>query len=282
MKSVTLSIDQYLFRRRFSKTITRKVAESWNELTLPVLERIVYLFYQENAIHVTKLLCLKAVLGLSWTQYFLFKSEFTKLFQDADGELITFIDYITAWLFKGFGITSVPYKKLGKYFGPKDYLDDMTTEEFVAADHHFHQYLKTTDEHHLNCLVAVMYRLPGEEEEHNPNSRKFRGDLREPFNDATVEKRANLMKKISETRRLVVLSFYRSCRQIWEQQFDHVFTKESEEMVKSRDYGWFEALKAVSADDFGTIDMKEKVPIGNIFLSMQIDIRDAKKLKAQR
>ncbi|OJJ21378.1 hypothetical protein BKI52_12530 [marine bacterium AO1-C] len=44
------------------------------------------------------------------------------------------------------------------WYGPSDYFDHVSFDEFVHCDVFAQEFLQTSDEHFLNCLVAVLYR----------------------------------------------------------------------------------------------------------------------------
>lgn len=279
MKNIELKQPVKIWRFRWTKTLKRQLAEEWNELTPRQVERIMQILYTPAPFHVSMQRCMKVLLRLGWIQFFVFIPEMKKLWIDDKGNMVTFLRLYTAFIFNGFSLTQNPFPILKckgkKLYGPLDYCENMTAEEFITADGYFADYNRSKEVADLDKLVATLYRPAGQGERHKPKSPLFCGEIREGFNDKRINSRLRLVAKIPLARKWAVLSFYRSCRDIWESTFDHVFTGQG----KTGGYGWFEILKAVNPADFGTIEQKEKTPIGNILLSMQIDIRDAKEAK---
>lgn len=291
MKEVLLTREKKFFRWSYSSKISRRLAEEWNELSPPQVEKIMKLIYTPGNFHVIMQKCMKVLLRVNWLQFFLFLPEMKKLWIGDDGQLNTFLRVHTFFLFGGFRLNKNPFPFIkvrrgfwpafsGKtFYGPRDYCENMQTDEFITAETYFSDYMKTHAVADLDLLVATLYRPRGPLPKHQSGSAFFCGDPREDFNDKTIDRRLPWVRKMPLGKKLAVLSFYRSCHDLWEQTYNLVF---SGGKTSGKNYGWFEMLKAVNPADFGTIEQKEKTPIGNILLSMQIDIRDSKKKRKNK
>ena len=279
MKSVQLINTRKLWKWTRTTTLKREMPTEWNELSPKQIEKLIKLIHGPGSMHLIMHYCIKVLLRLSWPKFFLFLPELKSLWLDEHGEPKTFIRLNTLFLFEGFTLTVNPFPvlRIGKaiFYGPRDYCEGLTTLEFIAVETYLQTFHQSKEIKDLDFFIAAIYRPQGSGDEQDPTSENFSGDRREPFNDHRVESRLQLIKKIPEARKLSVLYFYRSCRHLWETSFDLVFTGKSNE----NNYGWFEMIKSANEKDWGTIEKKEKVPIANMLMSMQIDIRNHNELK---
>ncbi|WP_196890375.1 hypothetical protein [Aureivirga marina] len=106
----------------------------------------------------------------------------------------------------------IPFLKVGfqKYIGPKDLFLNITFGEFIEAQTHFQNYIKTNSEEDLNLLAATLYR------ESKPKTRKnkienYQGDKRIKFHVASVETRAKKFKKVPIHLKFGIFIYFASC-----------------------------------------------------------------------
>lgn len=95
-----------------------------------------------------------------------------------------------------------PYFRHGlkKYYGPSDLLANVTADEFKDADDFLKLYLEEKDEKFLHYLLAVLWR----EKAKNPTS----ADVRVPYSDFEVEKRAQTFSKLDRATKYACLLNY--------------------------------------------------------------------------
>lgn len=252
-------IIKYPLPFNWTKTIVRKTAACWNELTEKELLQVMKLIDQERDIYVFRLKLLKHLMSLSWFQVFFLSSL----------EKVQLQQYFR-WIEESLELTKTPFRKLNKFQGPPDELAGLTAKEFLIMDYHYRQY-KEGKEEDLDCLIACMYRLrksgkitPGH-------------DARIAFDEHTVAFRARFFKNVNRYKKLAVLRYYESCRQAWEADYDKVFSGSG---GSGDSYGWPEVfLKMAETGTFGSLQQVESTEISKIFLKMEIDIKDYEQFK---
>lgn len=270
MHNVQIRYPQKFLWLKWWRNLVREVPEGWNELTGKQLQDIITVLYSNVPLYQKKIMVWRILLEIKWWLLLAMK----------DDDVAGFI-WMTDFIFEDIKITRniIPVIKtrFHKFYGPLSELRLIKAAEFMESDKYFLKYTKAVENKEdwsewLDLFVAVLYR------ERTSGTKKVdptRVDIREPFNGNSVEYRAKLIRKVPAAKKLAILNWYRSCRAVWEKMFDQVFSGENSKSAVN--YGWFETLKRVSADDFGTMEEKLNVPMFDIFLSMQIDIRDHKK-----
>ena len=157
-----------------------------------------------------------------------------------------------------------------KFHGPSDTMGNINAAEFSEADYHFLNYTKSGKSEDLDKLIATLYRK--EAENINTNSADFNGNLREAFNSYTVDKRAKKLAKISVWKKMAILTFYRGCRKEIELTYDRVFTQKTQKSAEN--YGWPETFLGIVEGKITELDKLMSETMHNIFLKMQIDLKN--------
>ncbi|WP_434546674.1 hypothetical protein [Marivirga sp.] len=154
--------------------------------------------------------------------------------------------------------------------GPSDAMGNVNAAEFSEADYHFLNYYKSKKEEDLDLLIACLYRK--KDPNKSIDAPDYDGDLREAFNTHSVEKRAKTIAKLNKWKKMAIYTFYRGCRKEIEDTYDRVFTKKTAQSVEN--YGWPETFMRMTGDRFGKIKEVMENDMHEIFLSMQIDLKD--------
>ena len=105
----------------------------------------------------------------------------------------------------------------GKYYGPKDAIQDLTFCEYRTAHSHYTSYLESHNDNDLNLMIAVLYR---------PAKRflwlkkllpSFNGQIRMPFtaksNPLFLESRVQAIAKLPLAIRYGIFLYFSGCEQ---------------------------------------------------------------------
>ncbi len=84
-----------------------------------------------------------------------------------------------------------------KYFGPSDQFNNITFGEYTDAINLYIEYETTKDEEYLRLLMAIFYRKKRKFHWLRNWLFKYTADVRESYNEATIEARANTFKELT-------------------------------------------------------------------------------------
>jgi hypothetical protein len=147
-----------------------------------------------------------ALLGISWRT-------FTRLTREQVYELIYTLK-LTDFLLLGNQLTTNLLPVISRWwarplFGPADNFNNIKGNEFTFIDLAYKNYKKTGKIYYLNLFVAILYRYRRSKYEIvNP---AWDGDLRQPFNNKTVEKRLPIVNSLPLDIKTGVLLWYEGC-----------------------------------------------------------------------
>jgi hypothetical protein len=163
-----------------------------------------------------------------------------------------------------------------KYYGPQDYLRNISFIEFIRCEEAFGKFKKTGDVKFLDRMVAVLYRP--KKEEYDPEKDKT-GDIREEYNDYILDRRAAIAGQVHLHVRLAVLHFYHGCRNFIVNHKNHrnVFVKD-EEKKSSGDSFWDPILIRI-AGDVTKIDQVANLRAWTVLRDLDVKIADSKEMQ---
>ena len=162
-----------------------------------------------------------------------------------------------------------------KYHGPKTEMETSSIGEFVAADSYFIKAQTDHDDLIMWKLLATLYR---------PRQRFilikkwlgiWDGDLRQSYNQSTVERRAKFFqKRLHYKYKWASLYFYMGFRTNNVTTFTNLFDQPEEEGSKDvnvktgNDYGWAGTLLELSGGKFGNLKQTENINWFTFFVEM--------------
>lgn len=158
------------------------------------------------------------------------------------------------------------FKIRGKtYYGPAGKLFNITLSEFIHAETNLGRYLKSKDIQYLDRLIAILYRP--EDPEYDPDSIKFTGDRRMPFNDHQFELRAKKIRKLNQNLKICIFLFYTGCQWWYQQQFPHVFAHKAKK--SDNNLGFLNLVDALSAGDVTKLDQIRSSLLMDVMVHME-------------
>ncbi|AWW31829.1 hypothetical protein DN752_17765 [Echinicola strongylocentroti] len=222
----------------------------WDELSRKQLITAAWLSTTKKAgTDLAKLLFLVLTQSLPWWKrirlrfFYLFQANITER-----GDLI----FITRSFAEFPDFTTQKIKNIGGRFvlfsGPLDRLSNCTLWEYILAEKHFLDYLKTKDENTLDKFIAVIYR---------PRRKKtapdYAYDCRLPLVDGEVNERAKKIKAIDHRTKIAILMWFDGCRNLLIKNFPLIFKKEEEKPKgnkprKSNSGGWVSLIQSLAED----------------------------------
>lgn len=103
------------------------------------------------------------------------------------------------------------FPKIKNLYGPEDAFQNLSVIEYVHARDHFLNYAKTQEEKHLNNLVATLYRPKKWFHSIRKKMPSYDGQIRQKYNDNTVESRFKKVSKIAPELKFAVYLYFLEC-----------------------------------------------------------------------
>jgi hypothetical protein len=257
------------------------VAATWNQLTRPLLLRVLGVLYSpgsdENQLRI-RLLAVLLQLPLA-----------TVLYRVTPVQIIQ-IKHLTDFVLEGVGLTAqlLPLVRLPlrrdvlrrRWWGPRENLRNVRFLEFIFADSYFVAVSREPQNPAwLDKLVAVLYRP--QRRPYRPKAVDYAGDRREDFNSVHVLTRADRLALLPQLEKLAVLTWYRGCRAQLEKDFPLVFTPANEDAAAQATDGWAHVARELSGGAFGTLEQTERQLVRDVLAKMEDDARRAEALREQ-
>jgi hypothetical protein len=256
-------------------TTTKQVPSTWNELTRKQLLRVLAELYGTTQNAGTRLRLLSLVTGFRLPLL-------SGLAPDVLAQLLPLVDFITS---EDHQLTAqlLPTLRLpGRHVtepvavlhGPARSLSNVTFGEFIYADTFFIHYHRTlqrvrlnNSSAHLDKFLAVLYR-PSKRNP-DPEADDWNGDVRVPFNENHLERRAPRLAPLPEVEKLAVLTWYRGCRQQLATEFPNVFAQAEETTVPQQAPQWDKVLRKLSGGAFGAVQQTAGQPLRLVLAEME-------------
>lgn len=159
--------------------------------------------------------------------------------------------------------------KIVKYYGPADYLSNLTIYELGVAFTWFEDYLRTQNIELVMRLLALLWRPAKPQTEENVMS-DYQGDIRRPYikHETTVARRIPIIKELPPAMAQLMLFYFASCRQhIIEQNPDIFKVPDNEEKDGSQRADYGELLLEI-AGGVVHIDAVAQQNYANVFADM--------------
>jgi hypothetical protein len=183
----------------------------------------------------------------------------------------------------------------GKYYGPKDALQDITFAEYRIAHSFYAAYLESHDEKDLNKLIAVLYRPDKSFLWFRKLLPSFDGQFRIPFSSRSnpnyLEKRSLAIAKLPMPLRYGIFLFFSGCEEFLakgkvnvdgkEIDFSIIYEK-SEDSLDSPDIGLVGILYSLAETKvFGSIEETDSQNLYDIMIRLYQVVKQSKSLEAK-
>lgn len=117
-----------------------------------------------------------------------------------------------------------------KYYGPQERLCNVTADEFKHAELFYNKFVEEKDEKYLFLLLATLWREKSKQ--YNPS------DIRTPFNEFEIEKRAKKFQKLSYQLKIACMLNYLGMRNAWINEEIPKFVFDKKEDTSSEGNNW--------------------------------------------
>ena len=168
-----------------------------------------------------------------------------------------------------------------KLFGPDSALFNISFAEFIKLESLYDQYGKKNDPLTLDAIIAVLYRE--QDPDNSPQSPKFSGDIRVPFNDHLVEANEKVIKGLKPEYKLAIRLFYEGCR--WfifkgSKLFPNAFSGDcSDDSGMPAIHEFTKLVNALSNDDATRMEQIRQTRAWDIFYQLEALAQRNKELK---
>lgn len=170
------------------------------------------------------------------------------------------------------------------YFAPESSFGNITGAEFHFADLAYAKYLDEGSITALDELIGILYRLRGQEVEHQEGHPKYIGDVRCKFNRFLIEKNGQKMSKVPLSTKVGIFFWWQCFRQELQKKRRDIFSTKNEGKAKGGN-GWIPIFRSMSKHPL-QFDAVADLRLGMILMELRETIREAKeaekRLKEQK
>lgn len=221
-KHWVVRLVQFFMRRNY------KIPVEWNELSRSQVLGVSDVMFAKNSIYTSKLKLIKILTGLPWLSLIPVIAQRRRnkweLVSIISGEDQLFIGDHVEWVMKDkITLTNNLFRELHGLYGPLDKFKNVTVGEFYYADVVFNMYMKSNSISDLEKLCAILYR--NKKNYLQLKSPTFNGDVRQPFNNHTIEYRLRRIRKWKAIEKYAILLYYYGCRALLAEKFPRIFKK---------------------------------------------------------
>jgi hypothetical protein len=152
--------------------------------------------------------------------------------------------------------------------GPADGLVNCIFEEFIRAQTSLEKFHKTGKTEHLDMLIAALYRP--RDPEADVSSADYKGDIREAFNDYTIDVRMKAVSKLSPEIKNAILMFYQGCFYMIDKKFPHVFNGDGSGAVNADPYmGFMKLANALAQNDVTKAEQVRRSMLYDVLVTLE-------------
>lgn len=261
-----------------SKKQVRYVAENWKKWQLlmtqlqeentPINDKIL-----SEKMHFEKVKLLIVLSDLTkWTK----RAERKLFFKYLDKDIVEDAQN-TNFIFKEVRLTKNFDKSVRlpfiKHYPPES-IYKLTGVEFAFAEKAFYDYMVNGHIQDLNMLVAILYRKKAKN--NSPDSKKYTGDIRQEFNQHSIDYRQKRMWMLSKAKKTSILLWYAGSRQELIDRYKHtVFAKSNN--AKPLEYGWLSIFRELAGKDITKQLDVAKTNITIIMMNLDESIKESKR-----
>lgn len=166
--------------------------------------------------------------------------------------------------------------KFNTFYGPREYLANVSADEFRHAEFFFIKFHKTADISYLHRLIATLWR--------RKSTIKNQDDVRAPFSEFEVEENVKIISKLSRKYQYACLLCYTGMRNYFVNTENAKFVFDSDgDSVHDVLTNWgLILLRLAENSTFGTISQVKSAYIDDIILHLSDLKKRAEKEKYDR
>jgi len=152
------------------------------------------------------------------------------------------------------------YKPFRRLFGPADGITSISLNEWIQVEIERSQWNVSNDEHHLNRLLAILWRPTCLQ---HPD-----GDKRAPLRQDDISPRAKLLAKVPFYKKQVMLWFYQASIEFIAAKFPDIFTGGTPGNGSVFD-GFMDLVNDLAQNDLAKIDKVREAPLYEALYNIQ-------------
>lgn len=170
--------------------------------------------------------------------------------------------------------TIAPVRRVLWFFGPKDEMKNISIAEFAYLDKEMLSYYQG-DTEAIGRIMAILFRPLA-------ISRLFsRYDRRQYFDDDRIQRRARLMAKVPDAKKVAVLTWFQMIRKELPQNFPHLYQSKKKNQDPEK-YSWGDVIIQMSGDIPGKEDEVSRVNAWNFMYRLDLMMKEAKENKLKK
>lgn len=194
---------------------------------------------------------------------------------DRTERLATAAEELTAFLFQSCTLSRNIMPRVGRYYGPADYLDNLRMGEFVYAENFFGAWKAKNEITALNQLISVLYRPL--QFRYLFGGHRRTSDPRIPFDPVECARNISTIAAWPLEKRIAIATMYGSMRQRLIDENPRVFT-DSGGSEDSSPYGLWSVMRQVAKQGhFGKFSDIEQSYISTILMELNESIIEAER-----
>lgn len=173
-------------------------------------------------------------------------------------------------------------KKYGypTFHGPASEFLNLRWNEFMVADQYHSAFVRTSCLSMLDYLLSAIYRF--KRPDYDPDKHD---DIREPFNQHVLKRRALIWKKVAIHHKLSLYYFYVGCRAELVRTYPDIFDSGGEGQTAGQSgqtADWLDLLRHLPSDKFGTLEQLENQYVHTTLELASRMMRDARKVNSHQ
>ena len=195
--------------------------------------------------------------------------------------LLDFVDLPSQWQVEKLEIRHIlsgQYLPLQVLHGPSDKLKNLTFEEFIFVESFFDAYAKSENQQKLDQFCAILFRP-------RKGNKDKTGDVREPFNPHSVDRRAAYIANIPFEIKQSILLNYIGCKAAFPKLYPTLFSsqqeEEPEEQPIKRSFSWLETAFRMVEHRPADLEILKKQNLHEVLASLNVKVRDNEVLKME-
>jgi hypothetical protein len=167
------------------------------------------------------------------------------------------------------------------WHGPLGQLRNLLFGEFMFADTFFVLYCLHGQAKFLDQFLTVLYRPARPDAD--PDAPDWTGDVRLPFNEHQLERRATRVARVPQAQKLAVLTWYRGCRAQLADEFPDVFAAAEDDAQSQAKQApdWARVLRKLSGGAFGPVQQTAQQSLRLVLAEVQDAAAEYIRLKNQ-
>ena len=182
------------------------------------------------------------------------------------------------WLVDGDNtLTKQLLPKYKKLYGPDDDFNNLLLVEFHYTETAYNRLINGKDPDALDELIAILYREPKENYNHQRNSD---GDHRKAFVYGDIAWHKAKVKKWPTKIKLAVMLWYDGCRQQLVKDYPLVYPTKAEPEQDNFFEGLYKLMRTISGEKYGTIDRVELLNVHTAHLELSCMMEDNRQQEA--